>query len=213
MSLVKKNSIPPLLFAGNAYSLAVARIVVEVTAAGEKDPLDINCSSRPSPIWSHLGAATALAQQRLVPVPGLEDTELGVFIEPEVGHGTTTAYSGVKLEAVKLIRDRGVSYAQAARDLGVHQSMLRNWVKAFGDDPQQAFPGHGQQKPEQAEIARLKREVTKLKAERDILKKPRPTSRRKRREVQLHREAPGDLAGGMVCAGRSGSRGVAFTPG
>ena len=30
---------------------------------------------------------------------------------------------------------------------------------------------HGQLKPEQAEIARLKREVTKLKAERDILKK------------------------------------------
>ncbi len=32
------------------------------------------------------------------------------------------------------------------------------------------FPGHGQMKPEQLEIARLKREVTKLKAERDILK-------------------------------------------
>jgi hypothetical protein len=30
------------------------------------------------------------------PVPGLEDTELGVFMEPEVGHGTTTAYSGVQ---------------------------------------------------------------------------------------------------------------------
>ena len=38
-------------------------------------------------------------------------------------------------------------------------------------DPQQAFPGQGQMKPEQLEIARLKREVTKLKAERDILKK------------------------------------------
>ena len=38
------------------------------------------------------------------------------------------------------------------------------------DDPQHAFPGHGQMKPEQLEIARLKREVTKLKAERDILK-------------------------------------------
>jgi hypothetical protein len=37
-------------------------------------------------------------------------------------------------------------------------------------------------KAEQAEIARLKREVTKLKAERDILKKPQPTSRRLRRE-------------------------------
>jgi transposase len=46
-------------------------------------------------------------------------------------------------------------------------------MKAFADDPQQAIPGNGQMKPEQLEIARLKREVQKLKAERDILKKPR----------------------------------------
>ncbi len=78
-----------------------------------------------------------------------------------------------KLEAVKLIRDRGVGVTQASRDLGVHQTVLRSWLRAYGDDPVQAFPGHGQQKPEAAEIARLKREVTKLKAERDILKKPR----------------------------------------
>ena len=39
-------------------------------------------------------------------------------------------------------------------------------VKEFGADPKQAFPGHGQQKPEQLEIERLRREVTKLKAER-----------------------------------------------
>lgn len=38
-------------------------------------------------------------------------------------------------------------------------------------DPGQAFPGHGNVKPEQLEIDRLKREVAKLKAERDILKK------------------------------------------
>ncbi len=76
-----------------------------------------------------------------------------------------------KLEAVRLIKERGVSYAQASADLGVHQGVLRNWVKAFGDDPEHSFPGHGQLKPEQAEIAQLKREVTKLKAERDILKK------------------------------------------
>src|SRR5664280_3663590 len=76
-----------------------------------------------------------------------------------------------KLEAVRLIRDRGVSYAQAEQDLSVHQSQLRSWVKAFADDPQYAFPGQGQMKPEQLEIARLKREVIKLKAERDILKK------------------------------------------
>ena len=76
-----------------------------------------------------------------------------------------------KLEAVRLIKDRGVSYAQASQDLEVHPTQLRNWVKAFADDPQHAFPGHGQMKPEQLEIARLKREVIKLKAERDILKK------------------------------------------
>jgi len=92
-------------------------------------------------------------------------------MEPEVGHGETEVYREFKLEAVRLIKDRGVSYAQAGQDLGVHQSQLRSWVKAFADDPQHAFPGQGQMKPEQLEIARLKREVTKLKAERDILKK------------------------------------------
>ena len=76
-----------------------------------------------------------------------------------------------KLETVRLITERGVSYAQAAEDLGVHPTQLRDWAKTFADDPQHAFPGHGQMKPEQLEIARLKREVTKLKAERDILKK------------------------------------------
>src|ERR1700740_2018103 len=57
-----------------------------------------------------------------------------------------------KLEAVRLIRDRGVSYAQASQDLKVHPTQLRNWVKAFADDPQHAFPGPGQMKPEQLEI-------------------------------------------------------------
>lgn len=76
-----------------------------------------------------------------------------------------------KIEAVRLIKDRGVSVAQAARDLEVHENVLRKWVKEFAADPAQAFPGPGQLKPEQLEIERLRREVTKLKAERDILKK------------------------------------------
>ena len=49
--------------------------------------------------------------------------------------------------------------------------MLRKWVREFAADPAQSFPGHGQMKPEQLEIDRLRREVAKLKAERDILKK------------------------------------------
>jgi transposase len=76
-----------------------------------------------------------------------------------------------KLEAVKLVRERGVTVAQAARDLDVHENVLRKWVREYGDDPSQSFPGKGQMKPEQVEIERLRREVAKLKAERDILKK------------------------------------------
>ena len=76
-----------------------------------------------------------------------------------------------KIEAVRLVRDGGVSVAQASRDIDVHENVLRKWVKDFGSDPKQAFRGHGQQKPDQVEIDRLRREVTKLKAERDILKK------------------------------------------
>lgn len=76
-----------------------------------------------------------------------------------------------KLEAARLVRERGVSVAQAARDLDVHENVLRKWVKEYGSDPVQAFPGHGQMRPEQLEIERLRKEVAKLKAERDILKK------------------------------------------
>ena len=76
-----------------------------------------------------------------------------------------------KIEAVRLVTDRGVAVAQAARDLDVAESVLRRWMRETEADPRHAFPGHGQVKPEQQEIDRLRREVTKLKAERDILKK------------------------------------------
>jgi transposase len=72
---------------------------------------------------------------------------------------------------VRLVKDRGVSVAQAARDLDLHENVLRKWIRELGADPLHAFPGHGQMKPEQLEIERLRREMTKLKAERDILKK------------------------------------------
>ena len=76
-----------------------------------------------------------------------------------------------KLEAIKLVRDRGVTMAQAARDLDLHINVLRKWVSDHGADPGGAFPGHGQMRPEQSEIERLRRENAKLKAELDILKK------------------------------------------
>jgi putative transposase len=81
-----------------------------------------------------------------------------------------------KVEAVRLVRERGASVAQASRDIAVHENVVRKWVKEFGADPKPAFPGHGQMKPEQLEIDRLRREVAKLKAERDMpQKRPQPT--------------------------------------
>ena len=76
-----------------------------------------------------------------------------------------------KLEAVKLVRERGVSVSQAARDLDLHENVLRKWVRELREEPQEAFPGNGKQKAQDAEIARLRKEVAKLKMERDILKK------------------------------------------
>ena len=73
-----------------------------------------------------------------------------------------------KVEAVRLIKERGVSAIQASRDLDVHVNMLRKWVKEFRRSRRRRFPGQGQMKPEQLEISRLRREVSKLKAERDI---------------------------------------------
>jgi transposase len=76
-----------------------------------------------------------------------------------------------KIEAVRLVRERGVTVNQAARDLGVHPNSLRIWVKELGADREQAFPGRGRMKTSDADVARLKRELAKAQAERDILKK------------------------------------------
>src|ERR1700690_340856 len=113
-----------------------------------------------------------------------------------------------KLEAVRLIKERGVSFAQASQDLGVHQSQLRSWVKAQADDPQHAFPGQGQMKPEQLEIAQLKREVIRLKAERDILKKAAAYFAKESRGSSGSLRTTGGSGRGNGCAGRSVSRGA-----
>lgn len=76
-----------------------------------------------------------------------------------------------KLEAVKLVVERGVSIAQASRDLGVSTNVLGPWVQAYRKGGGAAFPGVGRQAPETAEVTQLRREVARLKQERDILKK------------------------------------------
>ena len=76
-----------------------------------------------------------------------------------------------KLEAVRLITEKGYSIAEASRNLGVEYSVLRRWKKQLADDPQNAFPGKGQLKASDQELRALQRELERVKEERDILKK------------------------------------------
>ena len=52
-----------------------------------------------------------------------------------------------KLEAVKLIRDWGVSDAQASRDLGVHANVLRKWVMKARPRRRRLPPDTGERAP------------------------------------------------------------------
>ena len=76
-----------------------------------------------------------------------------------------------KAEAVKLVTDKGYSLAEAARSLGIHETLLRSWKLAIEKQGDQAFPGHGKLPPFEEEMRRLHAENQRLRAERDILKK------------------------------------------
>lgn len=76
-----------------------------------------------------------------------------------------------KLEALKLVEERGVSIRQAAQDLDVHENVLRKWVREHREQPEEAFPSNGKMSAQDADIARLRKENAKLKMERDLLKK------------------------------------------
>ena len=76
-----------------------------------------------------------------------------------------------KLQAVKMLTDQHLSVAEVARRLGVSENCLREWRKAVQAAGTAAFPGHGQLSPADDELRRLRAEVQRLKAERDLLKK------------------------------------------
>jgi transposase len=76
-----------------------------------------------------------------------------------------------KLQALRLLTDQGLSVAEAARQLGVGENCLRVWRAAAKGQGEAAFPGPGNLSAEQEELRRLRAEVARLRAERDLLKK------------------------------------------
>ena len=83
----------------------------------------------------------------------------------------TTYTAEFKLAAVKMLSDQKLSVAEVARRLDVGDNLLRTWKKAFEGRGDAAFPGHGNPAPADDELRRLRVEVARLKAERDLLKK------------------------------------------
>jgi transposase-like protein len=79
-----------------------------------------------------------------------------------------------KAEAVLLVIETGRPIAEVARDLGVHEGALGNWVKAWRDANPESEP---ELSPvERARMTELEEEIRRLRMENEFLKKPRPSS-------------------------------------
>jgi transposase len=88
-----------------------------------------------------------------------------------MAHSRKTYTPEFKLAAVKMITDQKLSVAEVARRLGVGENLLHAWKKAVLKGGTNALPGVGHLTPLEEENRRLRAEVKRLEAERDILKK------------------------------------------
>lgn len=76
-----------------------------------------------------------------------------------------------KEQVVLKILSKDKTISEMAKELDVHYSTVRDWVRSYEQDGSGSFPGSGNLKPDDEEIRRLRRELTDLKEENEILKK------------------------------------------
>ena len=58
--------------------------------------------------------------------------------------------------------------AEMARELELHYTTVRDWVRHYKKDGKNAFPGSGHLKPDDEEIRKLRKELADLKEENAI---------------------------------------------
>ena len=76
-----------------------------------------------------------------------------------------------KRDAVQLVTEKGVRVGKVARELDIHPNLLHLWRRRFLAEGDKAFIGKGRVSPEEAEIRGLRKQLERVKEERDILKK------------------------------------------
>ncbi len=76
-----------------------------------------------------------------------------------------------KLEAVRFLEAGRRPASEIARELGVRRNQLYKWQERVSKNGAAAFPGSGRRSRPGDEVARLRRELERVKEERDILKK------------------------------------------
>ncbi|MGH2708657.1 MAG: transposase [Actinomycetota bacterium] len=74
-------------------------------------------------------------------------------------------------EAVELVRRSDRSLIEVARDLGISDSTLSNWVRADRDARARAADPEGLSESEREELKRLRKENADLRLDREILRK------------------------------------------
>lgn len=76
-----------------------------------------------------------------------------------------------KREALRLTQDGNRKISDVARELGLRPELLYRWKSQQEQDPENAFPGKGHMKPDEAYVRKLERELKRAQEDRDILKK------------------------------------------
>ncbi len=77
-----------------------------------------------------------------------------------------------KVEAVRLLTERGKPASDIARELGVKRTLLYRWRDQLADKGEKVLKGSGRPAIEEmSEVSRLRQELKAVKEERDILKK------------------------------------------
>lgn len=70
-----------------------------------------------------------------------------------------------------MITEGGLIVSQVSRDLGINENSLYKRKKDYLEDQHNAFPGKGNMKEEEEELRPVKKELSRVTMERDILKK------------------------------------------